>query len=765
MTATTDPRPPAIASEDSVAAAVTPALAGRQRVAQVLWAAVVLAIGSLSLAAGYGSAWAGALTALTVLLAVGLVTAGLALRVNRWAVAIAAVVLGVVALVTVMPEDTGHYFPGVADQFGPLLDAVPRLLTAPRPAPASPDMLAPALLLVWLTSVVVALLVVPGRSAGVAPLVGGAVLYVAGALLTAGQGDGSGTLAFVLIGVLAIGWVVLPRPGAQARRARSGEAAASPAPSSADRPRRRGSPALAAVPLLAVSVAAVVALVAAILPGTGAFEPRRYVPPPQLPAMVDNPLPHVQAWNIDGERELFSVRPGGAPLPERMMLAVLADFSGATWGLDGRFRQVGVVDSADLPPGVRRAPVDAEVEILGLVGPWVPTAGIAREVLSGTDPGGTSTAMGSVLMDVDTGTLLVPGGPEQGVTRIIGERDAPTEAELAQAGVPPASEAQRYLALPRLPGELAEEARAITAEAASRYEQARAIEAALREGLQHDPLAPSGSSYGRIQEFLFLGPGEGGQIGSAEQFAASFAVLARAVGLPTRLVVGADLAAADVADGAVVVRGEHITVWPEVYFARVGWVAFDPTSEEAAVAPPQQQPEDEPDGETEEPTSEPTEQPTEQVGSGEEPRTQTSSSLPVVAGVAGALLLVVLLTLATLRGMRRLRWRGGGAAGALAHMVDALVLAGRRPGVGDTAEAIAESVPEPVREGSRRVARSADAAAFAPAAAGGLPGAEDSADDAPGAWRSAVAVETELRRQLPWWRRWWWRLDPRVLGR
>src|SRR4029079_6885054 len=79
----------------------------------------------------------------------------------------------------------------------------------------------------------------------------------------------------------------------------------------------------------------------------------------------------------------------------------------------------------------------------------------------------------------------------------------------------------------------------------------------------------------------------GAQAGTSEQFATGFAVLARSVGLPTRVVVGFD-AGVPRADGCPVVRGRDARAWPEVYFAGLGWYAFDP-SPTAEVSPAEQQ--------------------------------------------------------------------------------------------------------------------------------------------------------------------------------
>lgn len=72
----------------------------------------------------------------------------------------------------------------------------------------------------------------------------------------------------------------------------------------------------------------------------------------------------------------------------------------------------------------------------------------------------------------------------------------------------------------------------------------------------------------------FLDSGQG----YCEQFAGTFAAMARAVGLPSRVVVGFTWGIQDPTDANLyIVRGEHAHAWPEVYIAGAGWVLFEPT--------------------------------------------------------------------------------------------------------------------------------------------------------------------------------------------
>jgi hypothetical protein len=64
--------------------------------------------------------------------------------------------------------------------------------------------------------------------------------------------------------------------------------------------------------------------------------------------------------------------------------------------------------------------------------------------------------------------------------------------------------------------------------------------------------------------------------GYCQQFAGSFGVMARALGIPTRLAIGWTWGSQD-ANGVWHVTDDDTHTWPEVFFPQVGWVPFEPT--------------------------------------------------------------------------------------------------------------------------------------------------------------------------------------------
>lgn len=708
------------------------------RAATALWSALVLATATIPLAGGYQAAWALPVLAVLAVLPVGVVAAGRGLRLPVWAIATAGVALSVVPalMMTDRAETEGGGGPPALSVLAPLIDSVPRLLTAPRPAPTDPAYLVPAALLVYLTALVVALATVGRRTTSPAPLVGAVVLHTAGAALTAGRSDHLGLAALLTALVLVLGWVWLPGPRAGGRPARS------------------TSGRIPLVPTAVVAVGATFALTATLVPTDRSFDPRTLVPPPALPVAATNPVPDLAAWTARPDQTLFTIRSvDSGPVPSRLMLTALPDFDGAAWRIDARLRALGVVEEPDLPAGQLHREVTYEIYPDQLGGVWLPTAGRAR------------TVDADVLADVHTGVLVLPDGLDGRPVSVHTAVDMASEPAVLRAGVPPQSTAGRYLEVPRLPDRLREEASEAVNGLGSRWEQALALQDLVRGERLLDHQAPSGSSYGRLQEFLFLPAEEGGQVGSTEQFAASFAVLGRSVGLPTRVVVGFDLTdEAEAGAETVTVQGEHARAWAEVYFARVGWIAFDPSPD---VATEVERPEEVPEVGPEEPTPpaepEPEPEPEEVAPPLPEPESQAPapSWVEVLAAVVAVVLLLSLLVVAggaLVVVRRRLRWRRSGPAGAWALIQRSLRAAGRRPPTHHSAPEVADAVAEPVRQAAGVVAGQAERATFGPAPSRSpLQPAEE-----PGqSWELATEVERHLRRQTPWWRRLGWWIWPR----
>jgi transglutaminase-like putative cysteine protease len=140
----------------------------------------------------------------------------------------------------------------------------------------------------------------------------------------------------------------------------------------------------------------------------------------------------------------------------------------------------------------------------------------------------------------------------------------------AVAGTP--ADAKVTAAIPSdLPDSLVELANRITAKADTPAAKAAAIQAYLRSSqftYSTEPLP--GSGYDALRNFLLQD-----RRGYCEQFASAMAMMARVVGIPSRVSVGFLPGERDEDGWKVSIRDMH--AWPELYFANYGWVRFEPT--------------------------------------------------------------------------------------------------------------------------------------------------------------------------------------------
>jgi hypothetical protein len=65
--------------------------------------------------------------------------------------------------------------------------------------------------------------------------------------------------------------------------------------------------------------------------------------------------------------------------------------------------------------------------------------------------------------------------------------------------------------------------------------------------------------------------------GYCDYAASAMVVMSRAVGLPSRLVIGYAPGRFEPASGQIVITEAEAHSWPEIYFSGAGWVAFEPT--------------------------------------------------------------------------------------------------------------------------------------------------------------------------------------------
>jgi hypothetical protein len=130
-----------------------------------------------------------------------------------------------------------------------------------------------------------------------------------------------------------------------------------------------------------------------------------------------------------------------------------------------------------------------------------------------------------------------------------------------------------YLALPAEPAIVPFLAHAVVGQDATQGAQVQALVNWFRSGRFRytlDPPSVSGSN--PLVQFLTVT-----RAGYCQQFAGAFGILARSLGIPTRLVVGF-VAGQPGPDDSFTVTGSDAHVWPQVYLGPgTGWISVEPT--------------------------------------------------------------------------------------------------------------------------------------------------------------------------------------------
>jgi len=497
-----------------------------------------------------------------------------------------------------------------------------------------------------------------------------------------------------------------------------------------------------------------------------------------------SPLVDIRSRLIDNaDVTLFTVT---SPVKAYWRLTSLDTFDGQIWRSSGHYSSVNGRLGETLPSGYDDSNSASEVaqtfRIQALSALWLPAA---------YQPVAVDAPDTRVRYQRETSTLIVDtnvptsDGQTYQVQSVL-PTFTPDMLLNADPAVPEDIAAQDATPPPGLSDTALQLARDITASSTTAYEKALALQDYFRDsgGFTYDTNVPAGHGDSAIDEFLIS------KRGYCEQFAGTFAALARAIGLPARVAVGFTPGLSDATNpNRFEVKGEHAHAWPEIYLGEYQWVAFEPTPGRGApnaeaythVAPQQQDQAPQASTST---TSSTTPGPTTSLSpddanalakrlagldsGGTSAATHTPSPWPARLSIAGGALLVAVLLylmavpslLALRRRRRRNHARDTAARVQLAwtESEDVLVLAGevRRPAetTREFAVRAAERVPSQ-EAGLRQLAGATDAALFG----------ADQVDDstAAAAEQVAVAVRESVHRSVPLRRRILRQLDGRRL--
>jgi transglutaminase-like putative cysteine protease len=332
--------------------------------------------------------------------------------------------------------------------------------------------------------------------------------------------------------------------------------------------RRRGSLGVAqAAGLLAVIAVLVGVITGPRLPGASAQEMVSFRDAGEPTRTVVSPYVNIQARLVNQtSTQLFTV---ASEQPSYWRLAGLDTFEGNIWKVAGNFSpEDGKLPGQDTLGG-QRDTVLQDFSIDALAAIWLPAAFAPAEIHS------TSS---DITWNADTGSLTVANDvpSSDGVDYTI-ESSVPrfTSTELRAApDIVPADIADRYLPLPDIPSVVLTEAQRITADAPTRYDKVLALQQYFRSFTYSVDLSGKPTEY-TVDQFLEE------RVGFCQQFAGTFALMARSLQIPARVAIGFTwgdpIGVAE--DGRTIyqVTGRQTHAWPEVWFDGLGWVAFEPT--------------------------------------------------------------------------------------------------------------------------------------------------------------------------------------------
>ena len=268
------------------------------------------------------------------------------------------------------------------------------------------------------------------------------------------------------------------------------------------------------------------------------------------------------------------------PTPPYLRAVTLSRFDGAVWEPD-RADTVNVPADGSVfsPPSVDSdisvAEYTTNITIGELDSPWLPVPSPATTV---------SGLQGDWLGMPDNRTVVSRSGSsreqEYSVQTVV---PRPTLEQIRARSVGGAELGDAVRALPAdVPAIIGDTAREVTAGASSPYDALIDLQTWFRSSAFRYSLdAPveagfDGAGLDAVADFLQA------RTGYCVHFASAFAVMARALDMPSRIVVGylpgTLSGSAGQGPSTFTVTSSQLHAWPEVYFDGVGWVPFEPTN-------------------------------------------------------------------------------------------------------------------------------------------------------------------------------------------
>lgn len=247
-----------------------------------------------------------------------------------------------------------------------------------------------------------------------------------------------------------------------------------------------------------------------------------------------------------------------SPVRAYWRLTSLDDFNGRIWSSKGDYRDVDNDDGLGDRPGTLATQQYAIADLKSI---WLPAA--FRPA--------TSPSLDDISYDGNADAFITANETSDGLVYRVTSAVRELTADQLRAARPRGID-ESQLSLPGVDPRVRALAAQITRGQTTAYDKALALQNFFRSGaFRYDLNVEPGHGGDDIARFLFTT-----RRGYCEQFAGTFAVLARLAGVPSRVAVGFTPGDTD-GSGNYTVRELHAHAWPEVYLGTAGWVAFEPT--------------------------------------------------------------------------------------------------------------------------------------------------------------------------------------------
>lgn len=277
------------------------------------------------------------------------------------------------------------------------------------------------------------------------------------------------------------------------------------------------------------------------------------------------------------EVEVLSMR-STAPSPPYLRAVTLSRFDGAVWQPDAG-RTLPLTTGDDFPPLETDPEITVNeyrttVEITDLNSPWLPVAFPATTVT------GLEGDWGAVTQNR---TVVTRTGSTRGqVYEVLSSQPRPTLEQIRARASGGDLRDEVYELPADLPPIIEQTARELTANAETDFDRLQTLQAWFRgPEFAYSLEAPvedgfDGSGADAVAQFLEQ------REGYCVHFASAFALMARTLGMPARIVVGylpgVNTSATTQGQTIYSVLSSQLHAWPEVHFPGIGWVAFEPTN-------------------------------------------------------------------------------------------------------------------------------------------------------------------------------------------